>query len=494
MLHPRRVAGSVGAITRLFSATFLLPAVAAWLYDATPSNVVVFLACGAGTFLIGTLLGRLGDGSNDLGNREAYLSVGLGWILLCIVAATPFVITRSLQNPVDALFEAMSGLTTTGASVIPVLEDVEPSVHVWRATLQFLGGMGIIVLSVAVLSRLSQGGIQMLQAEVPGPSFQRSTPRIMHAVRTMWRLYLGITAVFFAAMLALLMARHGMGAKQAIYESLIHTFATVSTGGFSNHSASIAFFQDPLLELLVIGGMLLAGTNFALLLLAKQGQWRRVLRDGEWRLYTGNYVLVTLVVALVLTRAGTGFLEALRDSGFVVASMMTSTGFATADYNLWPAATHLLILFIMVAGGMAGSTSGGVKLARTLLLLKAVARRFRTLLHPRAVVPLRINGQTVHDRTLMTAAAFFISFTALWLAGTLALELTDPAFQDVTAAASASLSALSNIGPGLGVVGPTQNFAGLTAGSKIVLTAEMWFGRLEIFTALLVFLPETWRN
>ncbi|MGB1586315.1 MAG: TrkH family potassium uptake protein [Thermoplasmatota archaeon] len=495
MLHPRRVAGSVGAITRLFSLTFLLPALAAWFYDANRlTTSLVFVSCAGGVYLLGAALERLGDGSNDLGNREAYLSVGLGWILLCLLAAVPFVVTGTLRNPVDALFETMSGLTTTGASVIPVLEEVDPSVHVWRATLQFLGGMGIIVLSVAVLSRLSQGGLQMLQAEVPGPTFHRSTPRLIHAVRTLWRLYLGIAATFFVAMLGLLMGRHNMGLKEAIYESLIHTFATVSTGGFSNHSESIAFFHDPIVELLVIGGMLIAGTNFALLLLVKQGHWRRLVQDAEWRLYAGNFMLVTMAITLVLMRAGAGFLEALRDSGFVVASMMTSTGFATADYNVWPAATHLLILFIMVGGGMASSTSGGVKLARILLLLKAVGRHFRTLLHPRAVLPLRMNGKVVQDRTLMTAAAFFISFLGLWLLGTLALELTDPAFRDATAAASASLSALSNIGPGLGVVGPTENFADLSVGSKLVLAAEMWFGRLEIFTAVLVFLPETWRN
>ena len=218
------------------------------------------------------------------------------------------------------------------------------------------------------------------------------------------------------------------------------------------------------------------------------------MRDGEWRLYAGNFVLVTGVMAVVLWRAGSGALEALRDSSFIVASMMTSTGFATADYSLWPAATHLLILFIMVAGGMAGSTAGGMKLARVLLFMQVVARQVRQVLHPRAIMPIRVGGQVVHDRTIMTAAAFFISFMAIWLVGTLALELTDPLFHDGTDAASASLSALSNIGPGLGVVGPTENFAGLTVASKAILTAEMWFGRLEIFTALLVFLPETWRN
>ena len=502
MLHPRRVAGSVGAITRLFSATFLLPAVFALLYDApdlvwglhVPVNALWFLLAAAIALTFGLALERLGDGSYDLGNREAYLSVGLGWIALCVLASVPFLLTGTLPNVADALFEAMSGLTTTGASVIPVLEDVAPSVHIWRATLQFLGGMGIIVLSVAVLSRLTQGSMQMLQAEVPGPSFQRSTPRVMHAVLMMWRLYLGIAAAFFAIMVGLLMGRHDMGIQEAIYEATIHTFATVSTGGFSNHSASIAFFHDPLLELLVIGGMLLAGTNFALLILVKQGQWRRLVRDGEWRLYAGNFVLVTGVMAVVLWRAGSGALEALRDSSFIVASMMTSTGFATADYSLWPAATHLLILFIMVAGGMAGSTAGGMKLARVLLFMQVVARQVRQVLHPRAIMPIRVGGQVVHDRTIMTAAAFFISFMAIWLVGTLALELTDPLFHDGTDAASASLSALSNIGPGLGVVGPTENFAGLTVASKAILTAEMWFGRLEIFTALLVFLPETWRN
>ncbi len=506
MLHPRRVVGAIGSILTLYSAAFLLPAVVAVAYDAretnigavqVPLNALIFLLCALLTFMLGAVLRLSAANTNpeNMADREAYLTVGIGWIALCLVTAVPYVLTGTLTSPVDAFFESMSGLTTTGATVIGgPLEDVSPSVHMWRAFTQYIGGMGIIVLSVAILAKLSQGGMQMLQAEVPGPTMSRVAPRVAQTARIMWGVYLALSAVLFAILTGILAFRHGMNVPTAAYEGLLHTFTTLSTGGFSNHTASIAYFDDPLIEGIIIGFILLAGTNFSLLLLASHGEWRTLLRDGEWRLYMTNFVLVSGVMAIILTRAGMEAMQAIRDGAFVVASMMTSTGFGTADFDQWPDVARLIIVFAMVAGGMAGSTAGGLKMVRVLLLWKIVRREFVRIRHPQAIVPLRIGGRTVPSRTIMATVALFFSYVALWLLGTVLLEIVDPAFARVEDAASASLSALSNVGPGLGVVGPTQSYAGLTMASKVVLSAEMWFGRLEIFTALLIFLPETWRH
>jgi trk system potassium uptake protein TrkH len=505
MLHPRRVVAAIGAITRLYSTAFFLPLLVALGYDAYDVNVIglalpravlVFAACFGITYMLGAWLRIIArDAGDDLADREAYLTVGLGWLILCAVSMLPFMLTGVLSSPVDAFFEAMSGLTTTGATVIGGdLESVAPSLMMWRAFLQFIGGMGIIVLSVAVLARLTQGGMQLLQAEVPGLGTSRIAPRLANTARLMWSVYLALAATLFVLLAAILVARHGMSIKMASYEAMMHTFTTMSTGGFSNHTTSIAFFADPLIEAVIIGFVLIAGTNFTLLLIASRGGWRAVVADGEWRLYMANFIIVTTVVSGFLWRAGYNLLHAVRGSSFVVASMMTSTGFVTEDYDAWPTMARLLIVFVMVAGGMGGSTAGGFKMVRILLLWKIVRREIQRLQHPNAVIPIRIAGRIVKPQTVMATVGLFFAFVAFWLVGTALLEATDPAFSDVTDAASASLSALSNVGPGLGVVGPTQTFAGLTTASKLILTAEMWFGRLEIFTALLVFLPETWRH
>lgn len=506
MLHPLRVVAAIGAITRLFSVAFLLPVLIAIVYDAydleilgfmVPRNVLVFMVCFALAYFVGTALRAIGRSvvDEDLQEREAYLTVGLGWLLLCGLAMLPFIIGRVLTSPVDALFEAMSGLTTTGATVMSGdLDAISPSIMMWRAFLQFIGGMGIIVLGVAILAKLTHGGMQMLQAEVPGPTVGRVAPRLAQTARLMWGVYLSLAAGLFLILCALFVVRHDMAGKQVFYEALLHTFTTLSTGGFSNHSASIAFFDDPVLEGVLIVFMLIAGTNFTLILLFSQGNWRPLLKDPEWRFYMGNFALVTLVMTGVLWRAGFHLMQALRDAPFIVASLMTSTGFGTVDFDSWPPVAKFLALFLMVAGGTAGSTAGGMKMARILLLFKVVQRELTRLKHPQAVVPIRIAGRVVKAQTVMATVGFFFAFIAIWVLGTVLLVAFDPAFTDVVDAASASVSAISNIGPGLGVVGPMQNYAGLTAASKLILTAEMWFGRLEIFTALLVFMPGTWRH
>ncbi len=505
MLHPLRIVGALGAITRLYSLAFLLPVLIALVYEpydmrvfgyAIPSMVLVFAVGFGVTYVVGTVLRFIARSAadEDMAEREAYLTVGVGWLLLVALSMIPFWLSGVLSSPVDAFFEAMSGLTTTGATVMTGhLDDVSPALMMFRGLLQFIGGMGIVVLSVALLARLTHGGMQILQAEAPGPTVTRVAPRLEQTARILWTVYLGMAGVFFLIMVGLL-SRHGIGAKAVFYESLLHTFTTIATGGFSNHSSSIAHFNDPWIEFVIVFFILASGTNYTLHYLFFRGDWKAYFRDEEWRFYMANFVLVFLVVTGVVWRAGEGLLESIRGAGFTVASLMTSTGFATADYDAWPPLAKLMILFVMVAGGTAGSTSGGLKLVRVLVLMKLVRRELQRVRHPHAVIPVRLNGQILQPTTLMATVGFFFAFVAIWAICALILVAIDPAFDDIVDASSASLSAISNMGPALGVVGPTKNYGGLTDASKILLSFEMWFGRLEIFTALLVLNPKTWRH
>ncbi len=505
MLHPLRIVGALGAITRLFSLAFLLPVLIAVFYEPydvpigrfhIPRMVLVFAFGFGATFLVGTALRWVAGEAidEDMAEREAYLTVGVGWLLLVVLSMIPFMISGALLNPVDAFFEAMSGLTTTGATVMTGnLDAMSPALMMWRGLLQFIGGMGIVVLSVALLARLTHGGMQILQAEAPGPTVTRVAPRLEQTARILWSVYLGMAVLFFLVMCGLLL-RHDLPGKTIVYEALLHTFTTIATGGFSNHSSSIAHFSDPWIELAIILFILASGTNYTLHYLAIKGDWKAYFRDEEWRFYMANFILVFLVVTGVVWRAGEGLIDSLRGAGFTVASLMTSTGFATADYDQWPPLAKLLILFVMVAGGTAGSTSGGLKLVRVLVLMKLLKRELQRVRHPHAVIPVRLNGQILKPTTLMATVGFFFAFVAIWAICALVLIAIDPAFTNLVDASSASLSAISNMGPALGVVGPTKNYGGLTDASKMLLSFEMWFGRLEIFTALLVLNPKTWRH
>ncbi len=503
MLRRRMIVAALGSVTRMFSLAFMLPILIAILYDPfdtsilgymIPRTVLIFTACSGLSYLLGLGLERLsGVDEVDLHEREAYLTVGIGWLMFVLLSSLPFILTGEL-GVIDAWFEAMSGLTTTGATVMAQeLESVSKALMIWRALLQYLGGLGIIVLGIALLAKLTHGGMQMLQAEAPGPTVSRATPRLMQTARIMWGLYLGMAAAFFVLMMVLL-SRHGLPFKEMFYEALLHTFTTIATGGFSNHHASIAYFDDPLIEGLIIVFILAAGTNFVLLHAFLKGNWRALVKDAEWRFYMANFVVVTLLVTGILWHAGLAVMDGFREAVFTIAAMMTSTGFAATDYDAWPDSARVIVLFVMVAGGSAGSTSGGLKMVRILLLFKIVAREIRRIQHPQAIVPIRIAGRPVQPATVMTVVGFFFAYVAVWAVGTILLVSLDPSMSNMVDAASASLSAISNMGPALGVVGPNETYAGLTDVSKIILSFEMWIGRLEIFTALLVFMPATWRN
>ncbi len=503
MLKPVRVIAAIAEILQLFSFLFVVPLLVALAYEpwdtsflglSLPRNALVFI----GSFLIAAAFWFPIDlmtrevRLDELQDREAYLVVGVGWLVLCAFAMLPFLLSGLLTSPIDAFFEAMSGLTTTGATVIRVsLDHADESVMVWRALLQYIGGMGIIVLSVAVLARLTHGGMQLLQAEAPGPEVTRIRPRLAQTAKSLWLVYAGYSVVCLVVLFAL-MKNHGLGWGEAFYDALVHTFTTMATGGFSNHDASIGHYNSLAIELVVMTFMLASGINYALHYRMLKGDRKPLLRDPEVHFYAISFVVAVTTITTVLALRGDNVFGALRGAAFTVASLLTSSGFATADYDLWPVATHLILLMIMVTGATSGSTSGGLKHVRILLLLKLVKRQVQRVSHPKAVIPVRLGNATIKDTTLFTVAALVFTFMALWAMGTLILTITDPVLGLVDSA-GAAVSALGNMGPALGEVGPSRGYWNLLPSSKLLLTFLMWAGRLEIFTVLILFMPRAWR-
>lgn len=440
-------------------------------------SAAVCLAVGVPVFL-GTRL----KGHTMIGYREGFLATGLGWIVAMLFGALPYLI-YGMFSPLDALFEAMSGFTTTGASVLKDFNQPH-GLMFWRSLTHWYGGMGIIVLFVAVLPSLGGGAIRLFSAEAPGPVSERLTPKIKDTAKGLWFIYVGISA---AEVLALL------GAGLGIYDALTHTFGTMATGGFSPLGESIAAYDMWHVELIIVFFMVLAGANFALYFAVLSGQTRRLLRDPELRLYLAMLFGGVIAVATSLMLAGPHeeIVRALREATFQVVSIQTTTGYVTADFDQWNTFAKTFLVVIMFVGGSAGSTAGGIKVARVLLLAKNARHELTWQVHPRAVLPVKIGGRVIPEDVRTAVLGFFCIHVTVFIAGTLAMAMTNV---DIVSAVASVAATLNNIGPGLEVVGPTMNYASIHAGGKSVLIALMLMGRLELYAVLLPLTRGFWNR
>jgi trk system potassium uptake protein TrkH len=414
--------------------------------------------------------------------RDAFLIVGTGWILASMAGAVPFV-TTGLLGPVDALFESVAGFTTTGSTVLPSVETAPATLLLWRSFTQWLGGMGIILFTVAVLPLLGIGGMQLFRAEVPGPAKDKLRPRVIQTARGLWVVYVGFTLLEGLALVA---------AGLPPFDALNHAFTTLATGGFSTRDASIGAYASPAVEWIVLVFMALAGVNFVLhyrlLTRGPAGIWR----DAELRYYLAVLGAATLAVLPVLPAEQAPSAEAaLRNALFSVVSIATTTGYGTVDLERWPPLGQLVLLLLMVLGGMSGSTAGGVKSLRVLIGFQALAVASWRLVHPHAVRHVKYGGRVVQDDVMAGIWAFFTAYFAL---AALATAVVAGAGYDLVTAVSAALTALGNVGPGLGAVGPFDNFSHFPAAVKLVLSLCMLAGRLEIFTLLVLLAPAFWRR
>jgi len=479
----RSVANVVGVLQVFLAAAMLVTGLVALGYGDGDGRGILLAA--AITFAVGALTYRFtrrASAQKDLTSREGFAIVTSAWAMAAVFGALPFLLTGALDSPPAAVFEAMSGFTTTGATVFSEIEALPHGILFWRSLTHWLGGMGIIVLVIAVLPYLGVGGMQLFKAEVPGPTPERLGPRITQTAKLLWLVYVGLTAAE-----AVLFILGGMGP----FDAINHSFATLATGGFSTKNASIAAYDSAYIHWVTIVFMYLAGVNFSLHFKAATGR-PAYLKDPEWRFFT-----VIILVASAVIVAGNLFsgdyqaLEpAVRDALFQATSITTTTGFVSADYELWIPGSQMVLFALFFVGGMAGSTGGGIKAMRVLLLLKQTGNELRKHLHPRAILVTRVGSQAVKEDVLANVVGFVILYLLLCLVGALLLGLMGI---DPLTSIAGSLATVGNVGPGFGALGATDNYGWMSGTELTVLSFLMLAGRLEIYTVLLLFHPETWK-
>lgn len=476
----RRLAVFVLGWLLLLTGAFLcLPLVAAALFGEplVPFLATIVIAVGGGLAMVRAFH----PVDRNIRPRDGFLVVAGAWLVVSVVGALPYVLAGSL-GPVDAFFESVSGFTTTGSTVVADITALNRALLLWRAMTQWVGGMGIILFTIAILPLLGIGGMQLFKAEVPGPVADKVRPRLAATARSLWGIYVGLTAAEWTALKL---------AGLSGYEALCHSFTTLATGGFSTRNTSVGEFGSPAVEWIITLFMLLAGINFVLHYRLLTGRARQVWRDSELRYFLAVVAVATLLLTVTIHTAGARLLDSLRLAAFQAISVLTTTGYCSANFELWPSFAAIIFLVLMVLGGMSGSTGGGVKSLRTLLAVRSLRVTMFRLIHPHAVRPVKYGGVVVSEAVLAGIWAFFTAYIALAVIG--AGVVSAFGYEPLTAI-SASLTALGNVGPGLGEIGAYDHFAHFPGTVKLVLAALMLFGRLEIFTLLALMSREFWRR
>ncbi len=417
-----------------------------------------------------------------ISKREGYIIVSTAWVVISLFGTLPYLLSGAIPNFTDAYFETISGFTTTGASILTDIEVLPKGLLFWRAMTHWIGGMGIIVLSIAILPLLGIGGMQLFVAEMPGITHDKLHPRITQTAKRLWGIYVLLTFVE-----TLILMAGGLD----LFDALCHSFATMATGGFSTQNDSVAGYS-PFIQYTIIFFMVLAGTNFTLHYLWLHGKIREVWKNEEFRYYIlFSLGFAVLIGILLLLNGNIGTEKAFRDALFQVISIVTTTGFVTADYLSWPAYIWIFIFLLMFIGGSAGSTGGGIKIARQILLLKNSALEFKRMMHPHAVIPVRFNGKTVTQEIIHLVMAFFLFYILTFFAGTFIMTFLG---LDFDTAIGATIASLGNIGPGIGGVGPVENYAALPGAAKWASSFLMLLGRLELFTVMILFSRAFWKK
>lgn len=423
------------------------------------------------------------DTARNISKREGFIIVSLVWVVFSFFGSLPYVLSGAIPNFTNAFFETMSGFTTTGSSILTDIESLPHGILFWRSLTQWLGGMGIIVLSLSFMPIFGIGGIQLFTAEVPGPTPDKISPKIHQTARTLWLIY-----ILFTTLEVLLLWLGGMG----WFDSVCHSLTTMATGGFSTKQASVAYWDSPFIQYVIIFFMVIAGTNFSVTYLVLKGKISRLYRDEEFKYYILFIFGFTIMVfSGLLITTSLGAEKAFRDALFQVVSIITTTGFATADYLLWTPILTILIFALFFFGGSAGSTGGGIKIMRIVVLLKNSYYELRRIIHPNAVIPVRFNGHSVDSKILNNVLAFFMFYMIVFFLSTILFMVFVP---DIETAMGAVATSLGNIGPGLGMVGPAETFIDIAPVGKWFLSFLMLLGRLELFTVLVIFSPSFWKQ
>jgi trk system potassium uptake protein TrkH len=489
-MHVKTILNILGAILALTGFTMMVPALIAWGYNEP--DLVGHLQSMGICMGIGIPVWLFTRKSRSLNNKDGFVIVTLSWLLVALAGAMPFYLSGAIPNFTDAWFESMSGVTTTGATIIgnpntlPHLpngiESLTNGVLYWRSFIKWIGGMGIIVFTIAILPLLGVGGVQLFKAEVPGPVSDKIRPRVKETAKILWMVYVGLTAAE-----AILLSISGM----SWFDAICHAFTTLPTGGFSTQNASIAAYANPAIHYIIILFMFIAGVNFSLHFRSLTGNIKISFKDPEFLAYIGITFAATLFIFLNIASAqGEWTHDNFLSSLFQSVSILTTTGYVSADYEIWTFFSQYLILILMFIGAMGGSTGGGMKVARIILLVKYAATETRRMLHSRAIIPIRIGDRYIGEDVVRNTLGFFLFYISIF--GVTALILTTLNL-DIESAIGAAASAIGNIGPGLGAFGPTDNYALLHPMGKWMLTFCMLLGRLEIFTIMVLFSRTFWK-
>lgn len=473
------VLGVLGSILWLLAGFMIIPLFVAVYYGESLHTFAIPLAITISVASFFTLFFKRKDEEWNL--KEGFFIVAVGWLVAAVFYSFPYMLEG--VPPISALFESMSGVTATGATALTDIESHSRSLLFWRSMTQWLGGMGIIMLFIAILPKLGIAGRQMFRAEVPGLQEEQLRPRIRETAKILWLVYIVLS---ISELLILIIA--GLSP----YDAITHTFTSISCSGFSPYSNSIAAFNDPMVEGIIMLFMFLGGANFALHYKSIFSDRTSLIKDQEFKLYFSIIVIATFVLTYMLFKTEVYSLaDAFRYGSFHVISILTTTGYATADFNLWPDSSRFILFLLMFIGGCAGSTSGGVKVVRLLLLLKYAQKILFKVIHPKAVVPIRFNNKAVPEEVIHSIVSFMFIYLMIFFASSTLLSLMG---MDFVTTLTASIATLGNVGPGLGLVGPMASFDSIPDPGKLILIANMWIGRLEVFTVIVLLTPAFWRR
>ena len=472
---------TVGMIMLIEACLLIIPAIVGLIYHEQASfRAFLISACAAAA--AGGALSLVKPGGSNIFAREGFAIVGLSWIMLSLFGCLPFVISRQIPDFVDAFFETVSGFTTTGSSILTDIEALDNSMLFWRSFTHWVGGMGVLVFGMIIIPLGGKRSMHLLRAESPGPSSGKLVPKMRDTAKILYGIYIALCVALLIFLLA-----GGM----PLFDSLINVFGTAGTGGFSNHGASIAFYDSEYFEVVIGVFMILFGINFNLYFLVLLGRLKSAIRSEELHWYLGIITFAVITIAVNITDLFGSVHQALRYSFFQVASVITTTGFATMDFDQWPQYSRHLLVLLMFIGACAGSTGGGLKVSRVILLLRTVRRGMRRMIHSKSVERIRFEGHMIEEETINTCLVYLAMYC---LTGVISVLLISPNNFSFEVNVTAVISCMNNIGPGLGMVGPAGNFAAFSAISKLILSFDMLAGRLEFFPVLLLLSKTTWKR
>ena len=478
-MNYRMISRVLGYVLLIIAALMLLPLITGLWYRENVLNFVITIIC---TAVPGFIMTRVRPKTQELFAREGFAIVGISWLLMSLLGALPFVISGDIPSYIDAVFETASGFTTTGASILNDIEGLTRSGLFWRSFTHWIGGMGMLVFLMAVMPMSGEHSMHIMRAEVPGPTVGKLVPRVRKTAMILYLIYLGLTVLE-----AILLRCGGM----SFFDAILHAFATAGTGGFSTRGSSIGAFNSAYIDIVVTIFMILFGVNFNLYFLLLIGKFKDALKSEELHVYLGVIVSAAIIIGICISKIYGGFFKALRYSFFNVATVVSTTGFGNADFTKWPALAQAMLVAIMFMGGCAGSTGGGIKVSRIMVVVKSAFADIAQVIFPRSVRVVRLDSKRVSSETVRACNTYFAIYMLALLATTLLVSVDG---FDVTTNFTAAVSCLSNIGPGLSLVGPSGNFAMFSDFSKIVMTVAMLLGRLEIYPLLVLVMPTMWRR